>query len=68
MSGLAEPTIVYEEDENGWIIASIPKVPGVFSQGRTRTEARANVLEAFQLMTSPEPGTVADTEGDLPHA
>ena len=62
MSGAAEPTIVYEEDEDGWIVASIPEVPGVFSQGRTRGEARANVLDALQLMMSPEP------EGDRPHA
>jgi hypothetical protein len=34
-------TIVYEPGEDGWII-SIPKVAGVFSQGRTREEARAN--------------------------
>jgi predicted RNase H-like HicB family nuclease len=60
MSRSAEPTIVYEEDGDGWIVASIPKVPGVFSQGRTRDEAHANVLDALQLMTSPEP------EGDRP--
>lgn len=55
MSGPVEPTILYEEDEGGWIVASIPEVPGVFSQGRTRDETRANVLDALQLMTSPEP-------------
>jgi predicted RNase H-like HicB family nuclease len=55
MSGSAERTIVYEDDEDGWIVASIPDVPGVFSQGRTRDEARVNVLDALQLMTSPEP-------------
>ncbi len=26
------------------------------SQGRTRQEARANVIDALQLMLSPEPG------------
>lgn len=57
-----EPSIVYEDAEDGWIVASIPEVPGVFSQGRTRSEARANVLDALQLMTSPE------REGDRPHA
>jgi len=30
-------TIVFEPGEDGWVIASIPKVAGVFSQGRTRT-------------------------------
>jgi predicted RNase H-like HicB family nuclease len=48
-------TIVFEPGEDGWMIASIPEVPGVFSQGRTREEARANVIDALRLMLSPEP-------------
>ncbi len=48
-------TIVYEPGEEGWILASIPEVPGVFTQGRTREEARANVIDALRLMLSPEP-------------
>jgi predicted RNase H-like HicB family nuclease len=54
-------TIVYEPGEDGWIIASIPEVAGVFSQGQTREEARENVLEALKLMLSPEPR--ADDDG-----
>jgi predicted RNase H-like HicB family nuclease len=53
-------TIVYEPGEEGWVIASIPGVSGVFSRGRTREEARANVIEALRLMLSPEPGDVDD--------
>jgi predicted RNase H-like HicB family nuclease len=63
-----EPSIVYEDAEDGWIVASIPEVPGVFSQGRTRDEARANVLDAFQLMTSPELGAIDKPGGGLPPA
>lgn len=37
-------TIVYEPGEDGWIVASIPEVSGVFSQGRTRDEARTTSL------------------------
>jgi len=48
-------TIVYEPGEDGWVVASIPEVAGVFSQGRTRGEARANVIDALRLMLSPEP-------------
>jgi len=48
-------TIVYEPGEEGWILASIPEVPGVLTQGRTREEARANVIDALRLMLSPEP-------------
>jgi len=53
-------TIVYEPGEDGWIIASIPEVSGVHSQGRTREEARANVIDALRLMLSPEPRSADD--------
>lgn len=53
-------TIVYEPGEEGWVIASIPEVAGVFSQGRTRDEARTNVIDALRLMLSPEPGDTDD--------
>lgn len=48
-------TILYEQGDDGWTVASIPAVPGVLSQGRTRDEARDNVLDALALMLSPEP-------------
>jgi predicted RNase H-like HicB family nuclease len=48
-------TILYERGEDGWTVASIPAIPGVHSQGRTRAEARDNVLDALALMLSPEP-------------
>jgi predicted RNase H-like HicB family nuclease len=47
--------IVYEDGGEGWIMSSIPAVPGVLSQGRTREEARDNVLDALALILSPEP-------------
>ena len=40
-------TIVFEPDEDGWVVASIPEVPGANSQGRTREEARENVIDAL---------------------
>lgn len=60
VSDTLELTIVYEPGENGRVIASIPEVRGVHSQGCTREEARANALEALQLMLSPEPGEPCD--------
>ena len=53
-------TIVYEPGEDGWIIASIPEVRGVHTQGRTREEARANVIDALRLMLSPLPSADDD--------
>ncbi len=53
-------TIVYEPGEEGWILASIPEVPGVLTQGRTREEARANVIDALRTMLMPAPGSDDD--------
>ena len=53
-------TIVYEDGEDGWVIASIPEVKGVHSQGHTREEARGNVIDALRLMLLPEPAEAGD--------
>lgn len=48
-------TITYAEpDEQGWIVASVLEVPGAVSQGRTREEARENVIDALRLMLAPD--------------
>lgn len=47
-------TICFEPGEDGWVIASVPEVPGTHSQGRTREEARANVLDALEVMLTPD--------------
>jgi predicted RNase H-like HicB family nuclease len=41
--------VVYEPDEER-VVASIPAMPGVLSRGRTREEARINVLDALAEM------------------
>jgi predicted RNase H-like HicB family nuclease len=48
MSESLRVTIVFEDGEDGCIVASIPEVPGANSQGRTREEARANVIDALR--------------------
>ena len=48
--GMSDPlrlTIVYEQGDDGWIVASVPEVPGALSQGSTREEARSNVIDAL---------------------
>ena len=47
-----EFTIIFEIGEDGWWVATIPEVPGVFSQGRTKEEARENVLDALSELMS----------------
>jgi predicted RNase H-like HicB family nuclease len=47
-------TITYDEpDENGWTVARVIGVPEAISQGRTRAEARENVIDALALMLKP---------------
>lgn len=43
----AELTIIYERGAEGRWVATIPEVPGAFSQGKTKAEARENVLDAL---------------------
>jgi len=48
-----ELTIIFEQGHSGWWVATIPEVPGAFSQGKTREEARENVLDALtELITA----------------
>lgn len=43
----ANLTIIYEKGEDGYWIATIPEIPGAFSQGKTQAEARENVIDAM---------------------
>lgn len=48
MSESLRLTIVYEQGEDGFTVASVPEVPGAHSQGSTREEARENVIDALR--------------------
>lgn len=39
--------VVLENDEDGWIVAECPSLPGCVSQGRTQQEALENIKEAI---------------------
>lgn len=55
MSDTLQMTIVYDDpDEEGWIVARVLEVPGALSQGRSREEARENVIDALRLMLAPD--------------
>jgi predicted RNase H-like HicB family nuclease len=69
-------TIVYENDpDSDWIVASIPEVHGVHSQGRNRKEAREMVLSAlsdwlrfyFEEHASPPEDVPAEAERESIH-
>jgi predicted RNase H-like HicB family nuclease len=39
--------VVLKEDEDGWIVAECPALPGCISQGKTEQETLANIKEAI---------------------
>jgi predicted RNase H-like HicB family nuclease len=64
MSETLRLTIVYEDGGDGWIVASVPEVPGAHSQGRSREEARENMIDALQTMLTPDDALDASAEGE----
>ncbi|MBN1128880.1 MAG: type II toxin-antitoxin system HicB family antitoxin [Chitinispirillaceae bacterium] len=41
--------VVLEKDEDGYIVATVPALPGCISQGRTEKLALQNIREAIEL-------------------
>jgi predicted RNase H-like HicB family nuclease len=63
MSDTLQLTIVFEDAGDGWIMATIPEVPGAISQGRDRAEARENVIDALHGILELRFGEHAPVEG-----
>ena len=51
---MAKVTLEYWEDD-GWFVGRLVEVPGVFSQGESMEELKANIQEAYHLMLESEP-------------
>jgi predicted RNase H-like HicB family nuclease len=47
-------TIRYSDAGAGWVTAQVAEIPGAISQGKTREEARANVLDALDVLLTPD--------------
>ncbi len=45
-----EYTVVYQTIEDGWIMATVPELPGAVSQGRDLDEARMMIKDAVELL------------------
>jgi predicted RNase H-like HicB family nuclease len=43
-------TVQLKKGEDGWIIATVPELKGVVTQGKTEDEAEKNAAEATELM------------------
>ena len=42
-------TAIIEKGENGWLVGKIEEIPAVISQGHTKEELKANLLDALNL-------------------
>jgi len=42
--------VAFTPIEDGWIMATVPELPGAVTQGRDLEEARANIKEAVELL------------------
>jgi predicted RNase H-like HicB family nuclease len=49
VEGMRRFTVRYERDEGGWWVATVPRLRGCHTQGRTLDEARRRVREAMAL-------------------
>ena len=45
-----EYAVIYEQGEDGWIVARVPGLSGAVSQGRTREEAHFMIKDAVELL------------------
>jgi predicted RNase H-like HicB family nuclease len=45
-----EYQVLYQEIEDGWIMASVPDLPGAVTQGKDMDEARTMIREAVELL------------------
>lgn len=42
--------VLLEQDEDGLYVASVPELPGCYTQGKTLEEARERIKEAIELV------------------
>ncbi len=54
VSEIVRLTVRFEDAGEGWVLATIPEVPGAISQGRTREQARENVIDALRVVLTPD--------------
>lgn len=45
-----EYEVVYQEIEDGWIMATVPDLPGAVTQGKGMDEARTLIKEVIELV------------------
>lgn len=57
-------TIRYEDAGDGWLTAQVVEIPGAISEGSSREEARSNVLDALEVLFTPDEELAGEDSGD----
>ena len=57
-------TIRYSDAGDGWVSAQVAEIPGAISEGKTREEARANVLDALDVLLTPDEKLTGESGGE----
>lgn len=47
--------VLIEQDEDGWYVASVPTIPGCYTQGKTLEQARTRIRQAIRLSLKADP-------------
>ena len=54
--------IVIEKGEDGYLVASVPTLPGCHTQGKSKIEVLRNLREAISLYLAPFPKELKTTK------
>lgn len=54
--------VVIERDEEGWLVGSVPALPGCFTQARSLDELMERIKEAAEAYLDVRPGDVSVNE------
>lgn len=46
---MVEFNVIIEKDEEGWFVASVPEIPGCYTQGKTIQQVLERVKEAMAV-------------------
>jgi predicted RNase H-like HicB family nuclease len=60
MSDALHLTIRYSDAGDGWVMAQVAEIPGAISEGKTRDEARSNVIDALDVLLTPDEGLAGE--------
>lgn len=44
-----EYNVIIEKDEEGWFVATVPEIPGCYTQGKTYQQAIERIAEAIEV-------------------